>query len=175
MDALQKRKTPRCFAIDYDHIGVYFITICTQDRRCILSQIVGTGVPDCPKIALTKYGEIAEKYIRQIGNYYDHLSIESYVIMPNHIHLLLFVKNGTVTENGQSRTPVPTVRAQRANSAFSRFLSTFKRFCNKEYGENIWQARAYDHVIRSGEDYAAHLRYIQENPARWQYDELYAE
>ena len=177
MDALQKRKTPRCSGIDYDHIGVYFITICTKDRRCILSQIVGTGVPDCPKIALTKCGEIAEKYIRQIGNHYDHLSIESYVIMPNHIHLLLFIKkNRTVTENGQSRTPVPTVaRIQRANSAFSWFLSTFKRFCNKEYGENVWQARAYDHVIRNGEDYEAHLRYIQENPMRWQYDELYAE
>jgi hypothetical protein len=157
MDALQKRKTPRCFAIDYDHIGVYFITICTQDRRCILSQIVGTGVPDCPKIALTKYGEIAEKYIRQIGNHYDHLSIESYVIMPNHIHLLLFVKNGTVTENGQSGTPVtdgqsgtpvPTVRDQRVNSAFSRFLSTFKRFCNKEYGEGAMHAPSPFFVIR---------------------------
>lgn len=86
--------------------------------------------------------------------------------MPNHIHILLFVK-----ENGQSRTPVPT----RANSAFSQFISTFKRFCNKEYGENIWQDRANGHIIRNREDYEEHLRYIYENPIRWYYDELYTE
>jgi len=164
MDELKKRKTPRLQGFDYNSVGVYFITICTKDRQCILSRIVGTGVLDCPQVKLTKYGEIAKKYIQQLNDFYDHISVESYVIMPNHIHILLFVK-----ENGQSRTPVPT----RANSAFSQFISTFKRFCNKEYGENIWQARAYDHIIRNREDYEEHLRYIYENPIRWKFDELY--
>ena len=135
----------------------------------MLSQIVGTGVPDCPQIKLTKYGEIAEKYIKQLNDCYDHISVEGYVIMPNHIHILLFVK-----ENGQSRTPVPT-NIERANSAFSKFISAFNRFCNKEYGENIWQDRPNDHIIRNRQDYDAHLRYIHENPMRWHYDELYAE
>ena len=85
--------------------------------------------------------------------------------MPNHIHMLL-----GITENGQSGTPVPT----RANSAFSKFISTLKRFCNREYGENIWQARAYDHVIRNRQDYEEHWRYIGENPLRWRDDLLYA-
>ena len=59
--------------------------------------------------------------------------------MPNHIHFLLWVKeNKNKTDNGQSRTPVPT-NVERANNACSQFVSTFKRFCNKEYGENIWQ------------------------------------
>ncbi len=187
---------------------MYFITLCTQNRRCILSRIVGTGVPDCPRVELTKYGklvgtgvpdcprdelanygklvgtgvpdyprveltkygEIADKYIRQMNDFYDHLSVEAYVIMPNHIHLLLFVK-----ENGQSGTPVPTTNVTRANSSFSRFISTFKRFCNKEYGENIWQARSNDHIIRDREDYEEHLRYIRDNPLRWCCDELYAD
>ena len=55
----------------------------------------------------------------------------------------------------------------------SRFISTFKRFCNKEYGENIWQRGFMDHVIRNREDYQEHLKYIYENPARWYFDELY--
>ena len=109
MDELKKRKTPRYQSFDYNSNGVYFITICTQNRRCILSRIVGTGVLDCPQIELTKYGQIADKYIKQLNDFYHHLSVEEYVIMPNHIHLLLWVKeNKNAIENGQSRTPVPT-------------------------------------------------------------------
>ena len=68
-----------------------------------------TGVLDCPQIELTQYGEIADKYIKQLNDFYEHLSVEKYVIMPNHIHLLLWVKeNKNKTDNGQSRTPVPT-------------------------------------------------------------------
>ena len=169
MDELKNRKTPRLQAFDYNSIGVYFVTICTRDRRCILSRVVGTGVLDCPQIELTRYGEIADKYIKQLNDFYEHISIDSYVIMPNHIHILLYIKN-----EGQSRTPVPT-KLDRANSTFSQFVSTYKRFCNKEYGENIWQARAYDHIIRNKEDYEKHLKYIYENPMRWYYDELYSE
>ena len=97
--------------------------------------------------------------------------------MPNHIHIMLWVKgveNGpssTQDANGPSSTPVPTVQ----NSILSRFVSTFKRFCNKEYGINIWQYRSNDHIIRNRQDYEEHLRYIYENPTRWHYDELYAE
>jgi REP element-mobilizing transposase RayT len=65
-------------------------------------------------------------------------------------------------QNGQSRTPVPTG----ANSVVSRFVSTLKRFCNKEYGENIWQARFYDHIIRDREEYEAYTKYIYENQVK---------
>ena len=183
MDELKKRKTPRYQGFNYNCVGVYFLTICTQNRRCILSRIVGTGVLDCPQTELTKYGKIAEKYIRQLNEFYHHLSVEKYVIMPNHIHLLLWVKENNTTDNGQSGTPVtdgqsgtpvPT-NIERANSACSQFVSTFKRFCNKEYGENIWQARFHDHIIRNRDDYEEHVKYIYENPLRWYYDELYTE
>ncbi|MBQ9133377.1 MAG: transposase [Clostridia bacterium] len=175
MEELKKRKTPRYQSFNYNSVGAYFITICTQNRRPILSRIVGTGVLDCPRIELTKYGEIADKYIKQFNDFYDHLSVEGYVIMPNHIHLLLWVKEDiNTTDYGQSRTPVPT-NVERANSACSQFVSTFKRFCNKEYGENIWQARFNDHIVRNHGDYEEHLRYIYENPIRWYYDELYTE
>ena len=172
---LPKRKPTRLGGFDYSTNGAYFITICTQNRKNILSKIVGTGVLDCPQNRLTKYGEIADKYIKQLNDFYDHLSVESYIIMPNHIHLLLFVKeNNNVMQFGQSRTPVPT-NVERANSVCSKFVSTFKRFCNKEYGENIWQSRFHDHIIRNREDYEEHLRYIHDNPIMWQFDELYTE
>ena len=77
-------------------------------------------------------------------------------------------------DDGQSGTPVPT-NVKRANSILSQFVSTFKRFCNKEYGENIWQSRTYDHIVRDSEDYEAYMRYIYENPIRWYCDELCTE
>ena len=168
MDELKNRKTTRLKGADYNRNQAVFLTICTKERRCILSRIVGTGVLDGPQIELTTYGQIADKYINQLNDFYDDLSVESYVIMPNHIHIMLWVKG---IDNGPSRTPVPTVQ----NSIPSRFVSTFKRFCNKEYGTNIWQYRSNDHIIRNRQDYDEHLRYIYENPMRWYYDELYAE
>ena len=160
------RKTTRLPGYDYNTPGAYFITICTDNRRCILSRVVGTGVLDGPKVELLPCGETAAKYINQLNDFYDGISVESYVIMPNHIHILLHVK-----EEGPSRTPVPTLQ----NSIISRFISTFKRFCNKEYGENIWQSRSYDHVIRDQADFDKHLRYIYENPFGWQKDDFYSE
>ena len=168
MDELKNRKTTRLKGADYNRNQAVFLTICTKERRCVLSRIVGTGVLDGPQIELTKYGQIADKYIRQLNDFYDDLSVESYVIMPNHIHIMLWVKgagNGpsrtpvtdgparTPVTNGPSRTPVPTAQ----NSVPSRFVSTFKRFCNKEYGINIWQDRSNDHIIRNRQDYDEHL------------------
>ena len=103
MDELKKRKTPRYQSFDYNSSGVYFITICTQNRRCILSRIVGTGIPNCPHSELTKYGQIADKYIKQLNDFYHHLSVEEYVIMPNHIHLLLGVKKIKIRLKTDSR------------------------------------------------------------------------
>ena len=173
MSSLSQRKPLRLEHFDYNRAGAYFITICTQNKRCLLSRIVGTGVLDCPQVALTSYGEIADQCINQLDRFYEHLSVDLYVIMPNHIHILLFVKpmDNNAFESGQSRTPVPTG----ANSVVSRFVSTFKRFCNKEYGQNIWQARFYDHIIRNQKDYEEHANYIYKNPVRWYCDQLYAE
>ena len=100
MDELKKRKTTRLKCADYNRNQAVFLTICTKERRCVLSRIVGTGVLDGPQIELTKYGQIADKYIHQLSDFYDDLSVESYVIMPNHIHIMLWVKGAG---NGPSR------------------------------------------------------------------------
>ena len=165
MEERKSRKRVRLTGYDYSTPGVYFLTLCTEGRKCLLSRIVGTGVLDGPMVELFPYGEIAEKYIQQISDHYENLSVERYVIMPNHIHILLEVKG-----SGPSGTPVPTPQ----NSTVSRFVSTLKRFCNREYGRNIWQARFYDHIIRDAADYDVHLKYICENPFGWHKDELFS-
>ena len=85
----------------YNRDQAVFLTICTKERKCILSRIVGTGVLDGPEIESTKYRPIADKYVHQLPDFYDDLSVESYVIMPNHINIMLRVDG---EENGPSRT-----------------------------------------------------------------------
>ncbi len=157
---LSERRNNRLEKYDYSQTGAYFITICVKDRKNILSKIVGAGVPDCPRICLLYHGEIADRYIKQLDSFYSYLSVDKYVIMPDHIHLIISVKRG------QSRTPAPT-NENNKNSDISKFVSTFKRFCNKEYLENIWQRSYYDHIIRNQQDYNEIWEYIENNPEKW--------
>ena len=164
---LLQRKPTRLKNFDYNTTGVYFITLCTEDRRQILSRIVGVDVLGDPKnVELLPHGIVADKHIKQMNEFYENITVLQYVIMPNHIHFLLFVR-----KDGSPRTSTPT----KQTAFVSHFVSTFKRFCNKEYGRNVWQRGFYDHIIRGRDDYEEIVKYIYENPIRWYYDELYSE
>ena len=167
---LPERKPTRLKDYDYSSPGAYFVTICTQDRKQILSKIsiVGTGVLDRPRNELTYYGKIAEKQIIKMNSFYENISVDKFVVMPNHIHLLLRIKENP---NGRSRMPVPT----NAHSLVAKFVGTFKRFCNKEYGKNIWQERSHDHIIRGEKDYDKIWEYIDTNVIRWEKDCFFTE
>ncbi len=101
---LPNRKQIRLPDYDYSAPGAYFVTVCTQNRRCILSDIcVGAGALDGPKPHLTDMGKIVENYILSTERI-PGVHVDKYVIMPNHIHLIL-----TIDENGgPSRAPAPT-------------------------------------------------------------------
>ena len=169
------RKDNRLKHFDYSQNGAYFVTICVKDMKCILSQIivsksefVGDGAPDVPQISLSHFGIIVENEIQKMNDIYDNINVNAYVIMPNHIHLLIIVSN--THTNGTSRAPSPT------NSLIARYVSTLKRMTNKQLADNIWQRSYYDHIIRNEEDYLTHLQYIEENPKKWLLgkDEYYA-
>ena len=164
---LPKRKNTRLKCYDYDTPGYMFVTLCTEEKKKLLCDIVGTGLPDGPRIYDTAYGKVARKQLEQMADFYDGIRLEKYVIMPNHIHLLLRIMK---TADGPSGRPVPT-----QNTRVSKFIGTFKRFCNREYGRNIWQYRSHDHVIRNERDYRRIWTYIDGNPARWKEDCFYCE
>ena len=153
---LPKRESTRLENFDYSQGGAYFITICTKDKQKLFGHIVGGGAFDAPRIILSPQGEIVEKYILSTNNI-PNLRVDKYVIMPNHIHLLLSVENSC----GTSWAPSPT------NNKISLAVSTLKRFVNKEIGYNIFQRSFYDHVIRNKNDYNEIWQYIENNPARW--------
>ena len=180
MDEYKDRKSTRLKNFDYSQNRVYFLTICTVNKKCILSHIVLNldlqfNRADSiqlsrdgfmPIVELTKIGKIVDKYILSINNV-EGVIVDKYVIMPNHIHLILAVKNEayqSYVDNGINNS-ISAIK--RSNDMIPHIVSTFKRFCNKEIGENIFQRSYYDHVVRNNEDYEEILRYIINNPRRW--------
>ena len=163
---LPKRKPNRLREFDYSTPGIYFLTICVEGKRCILGEIVGGGALDAPQVRLTNAGRIAEKYILS-GNCISNVRVDKYVIMPNHIHLLLAVSEGE--NGGSSRAPTPT------NAVVPHFVSTLKRFYHREIGTQIFQRSYHDHIIRGEQDYLKIWEYIDTNPARWKEDCFYKE
>ena len=163
---LPTRKPTRLKNYDYSQNGAYFITICTHNRKCLLSDIVGDGNFDVPQMILSDYGIILEKHINLINEKYSHINIDKYVIMPNHFHMILTI---TDRKNGASETAAPY------NNEISKFISLLKRYCNKEYGENIWQRSFHDHIIRGEKDYQKIWEYIDTNPLKWEQDCFYNE
>ena len=166
---LPKRKPTRLSKYDYSSIGAYFVTICVKNRQPILSHIaVGDGaldVPHLPHVELLPTGKIIEKHLLA-SNTIPGVVIDQYVIMPDHIHAIIIITNSKAgADIGTSKAPSPT------NSLLPHVISVFKRFCNLEIGENIFQRGYYDHIIRDREDYETRCKYIYENPMRWYYRE----
>ena len=172
-----KRKHVRLKNYDYSRNGIYFVTICTQNRRCILSQIVlprvvgaemvGRGLaPAAPR--LTVCGRLVEEELTALMVRYPSVWIEKYVIMPNHIHALICLQEDTA-----GASPRPTLM---------QVLGTLKSLTTRRWngmigqpGAKLWQSGYHDHIIRGDNDFLTHWTYIDQNPARWTQDEYYQE
>ena len=165
---LPKRKKNRLENFDYSSSGAYFITICTKDRKNIFwrkdqPNFVGEdSILPYDSIQLSLYGKIVEKSINAIPMRYYYIKLMQYVVMPNHVHLILFIpyEDGRIIS---SPTDISTVVGQ------------MKRRVSKEIGFSVWQRSFHDHVIRDKEDYEKIAKYVRENPTRWQYDCFYSE
>ena len=171
---LPQRKDLRLNGFDYDLTGAYFVTVCVKDRKPILSKVsendfasVGetiglpseTLVKKCfDSVSLTEYGEIVNNAIKMISQIYPSISVDCYVIMPDHVHLILRIMTD---ENGRPMVS-PTV---------SRVICQMKGYVTKQIGFSVWQKSFYDHVIRNKQDYDECSRYIHENPMKRMYSD----
>ena len=173
---------------------MYFITICTLDKRCTLGRVaVGHDACDMPATRLSDIGTTVEKHIHLIDNRYNNIFIDKYVIMPNHVHMLIAVCCAPLEEykddirasfygTSQASCPTSAVAKTALSSSQSRqhelipkFVSIFKRSCNHEVGHNIWQSRYYDHVVREEKDYLEIVEYIENNPVKWAEDKYFCD
>ena len=154
---LPKRKPTRLKGYDYSQPGAYFITICTHNKEYVLSKIVGEGFHPLPQNTLTSIVKEIKKSIQYINDNYIGVSINKYVIMPNHIHLIVLLDNS----GGHGNPPLQNIIGQ------------LKSYTTNKYGHQLWQRSFHDHIIRDRYDYDKIWEYIDTNILKWELDCFY--
>lgn len=150
MVAYPVRRQHRLKNYDYSTPNAYFLTICTAGHRSLFWH-------KDQKAALSPYGIIAAQAIQEIPQHYPNITVDTYAVMPNHVHLLL-----QIHAEGQNCVSI------------SRVIQQFKGAVSKRIGFCVWQKLFHDHVIRNERDYQQIWLYIQSNPDNWEKDCFYS-
>lgn len=161
-----QRKPNRLAGFDYSTPRAYFVTICVKDKQCLLGTIVGAAISRPPSNTLTQAGRIVDAAIRSISSHYPSVSVEKYVVMPNHVHILLMISSAA--DGRLIAAPTNTVGSKMPS--ISQVVGHMKRSVSKTLGVPLWQKSFHDHIIRNEDDYRAIWEYIDTNPFRWTED-----
>lgn len=152
---LPKRKNIRLNDYNYSSNGAYFITICTKNKENLLWKNVGANcVRPLEQLPLSKIGIVIENEIYKLNTVYENIKVDKYQIMPNHIHLIIFIYEDS---NGRTQF-APTI---------SRIIKQFKGSITKQIGFSIWQKSFYDRIIRNEKEYQSVWNYIHNNPLKY--------
>lgn len=186
MKKFYEHKQHRLKNYNYSSNGSYFITICVKNKECLLGDITvavdahgdrfdahGDRKTDnindliClkssgAKMILSDFGHITKKYIETSKSAYQGLSVDNYVIMPNHIHMILSICNDAlICTEKPCHDLIPT------------YVSTLKTLITKEIGFSMFQRNYHDHIIRNEKEYEKIWDYIDTNPSSWVADRFY--
>lgn len=152
---LPKRKNIRLNDYNYSSNGAYFITICTKNKENLLWKNVGANcVRLLDQLPLSKIGIVIENEIYKLNTVYENIKVDKYQIMPNHIHLIIFIYEDS---NGRTQF-APTI---------SRIIKQFKGSITKQIEFSIWQKSFYDRIIRNEKEYQEVWNYIHNNPLKY--------
>ena len=160
---LPKRKLHRLKEYDYSQSGYYFITICTKDKKKLLSN-VGNAVLGIPP-KLTEIGQMVQEAWDKMSQIDAYIRTDEFCIMPNHIHGIIVIENGITERRGR----------RSLQSLVTGFKSVTTRKYNGYTGKNssLWQSSYYDVVIKNEAQLYETRKYIMENPLKWTLDEYY--
>ncbi len=176
-------------AWDYSSNAAYFITICTTNREYFFGEIIDG------KMQLSETGKMANHFWLEIPNHFLFVTLDEFVVMPNHIHGIIVIDKpvdnnggnvaGNVTNvdnvagnviNQIKPLPHPRFHNQGKNT-ISAMVGSFKSAVTKCCNENKfpfgWQSRFHDHIIRDNDEFIRIRNYIINNPANWKEDKFY--
>jgi REP element-mobilizing transposase RayT len=177
--------SPRLKNWDYSTPGIYFITICTLNHNQFLGKIING------QMVLSKIGEIINKNLKLISSIYQFITLDEFIIMPNHIHLILnlqqhqqsvetcqwrvsTIKKETWSPLGINRKPNIAINYWKSNSissAINQFKSVSTKQIRNERYFFAWQPRFHDEIIKDQEQFYMIKQYIKNNPKNWEKDE----
>lgn len=181
-----KRKSIRLKDYDYSNNGAYFITICTKDRRPVLSQIVAADDPvRRNEIHLSEIGNIVLDCWCKIDHIYTGVRADKLIIMPNHIHGIITIYNSESEEKDTSLFLLQrgsqneeTIKGGQSRPPLQKIIQGFKSVSTRRcypLGYNaLWQKSFYDHIIRDENEYTEIWEYIDSNMQKWREDKYYS-
>ncbi len=156
---LPERKKNRLKNYDYSQEGCYFVTLCTHNRQnlFVLEQSrVGNDLCVVPSLQ----NEIIHKWIKETENKFQNIKFEKYVIMPDHLHFIVNIKERHI---GRSlRDIMQFFKTMTTND----YIKNIKNGNLKPFDKKIWQKSYYDHIIRNQDDYNEKWDYIENNPQK---------
>ena len=156
----KERKHNRLGYYDYGQKGSYFVTLCTHSRLPLfkMESIVGNclrAVPPPPQ------NVIIRKWIRETQNKFPNIVIDKYVIMPDHLHIIV-----TIRERHAGRS-LPDIMQFFKTMTTNDYIRGVKAGALVPFDKKLWQKSYYDHVIRNQQDYDETWQYIENNPSKW--------
>ena len=168
---LKERKSIRLSNYDYSQNGLYYITICTKNRECILGEIRNG------EIILSEFGKIANNCWVDIPKHFSQVSLHEFVLMPNHIHGILEINIVGAKHLSPSNYFKRVYNDLRANNdlplrhgtsqTIGSIIRGFKIGVTKQIGFSSWQRNHYEHIIQSDIEYSKIANYIVNNPLKW--------
>ena len=176
---IHRRKSIRLQGYDYSQDGAYFITVCTHNRVPLFGEIVD-GV-----MVLNTAGQIVEKCWYAIPEHFPQVTLDEFVVMPNHVHGIITVGANNVGANDylplpSDETPIQSNEPPRplqhgTSRTIGSMVRGFKIGVTRWFRANtdihaVWQRNYYEHIIRNEDAYLKIAEYIQTNPQRWETD-----
>lgn len=155
-----ERKSPRATFHDYSG-GDYFVTVCTCEKQHYFGKIMEG------KMLYTEIGNYCFNQISELQTHYPYVEVPIFVVMPNHIHAIICIKN---TDDQLTHEPcIPTSRTALSVviGGLKRSVTMYARRNNIDFG---WQSRYHDHIIRNHRDGNNIAEYIANNISRWDSD-----
>jgi putative transposase len=164
-----RRRSIRLKAYDYASPGVYFITICVQNRLCVFGDIVDASCK------LSPAGSMIEAKWLALQERFASVSLGPYVIMPNHVHGLIQIV-APHPDNPPTDTRSSSIGSMiqwfKTGTTYD-YISGVKNEGWSPFNKRLWQRNYWEHIIRNDREYERICEYIEANPSRWNEDSLH--
>jgi putative transposase len=167
------RHSIRLKGYDYSQSGIYFVTMCVQDKVCLLGKIVDG------RMQANTYGEIVKENWRWLAEQYPYVILDEWIVMPNHFHGILCITNSDrgvgpriATNRGSSRT-APIAKRKPLGRLIGAFKTVSTKYINElrnTPGVRFWQRNYYEHIVRNERELNNIRQYIVNNPLHWEFD-----
>jgi len=167
------RKTPRATWHEYAG-GLYFVTIVTENRRHHFGHIIN-GTMEYSAI-----GNICDNTIKTLSKYYPYCRVINHIVMPNHLHMLIYIDENKLPFKMRTKEIVNTDTFGRNDKGIqcrgwlSHIISHMKSYITRESRKRgfsfAWLGRYHDHIVRGKDDFENINNYINNNVNSWEQD-----